>query len=252
MYYTLTTFITSILQNGNSSVVELKVPLCCDNCEKKVRTAMGRMEGEFNFFSIHQVTFKELICCYRNDQISNLHLINPLMSTCYMRSGTSLSCSPSSISVRRVFNSSKFWRFVALFIHILKQVCNSCRCEGRPVWSMEQEGDSGRQCPRWQCSQENAASEVRRWALAVIEEGLESSSSNFKIMMSILAHSCTYQFCHRHRSFSMPDRCFVAPDMRRRFLNLCRERRDDYSSNYSLTFLPSYKLSSTYKLYINL
>lgn len=45
---------------------------------------------------------------------------------------------------------------------------------------MEQEGDSGWQRPSGQCSQENAASEVRRRALAVIEEGLESSSTDFK------------------------------------------------------------------------
>lgn len=136
-----------------------------------------------------------------------------------------------------------------IFIHILRQVCNSCRCEGRPVWSMEQEGDSGWQRPSWQCSQENAASEVRRRALAVIEEGLESSSTDLKKKLwwsSHTTYSCTYQFCHRHRSFSMPDRCFVAPDMWRQFLNLCRERRDDYNRNYShiLTYFTMFHLQT--------
>lgn len=130
----------------------------------------------------------------------------------------------------------------SIFFHILRQVCNSCRCEGRPVWSMEQEGDSGWQRPSGQCSQENAASEVRRRALAVIEEGLESPrvkwlQKNYDDPRTrpTLVHT---NFA-RHRSFSMPDRCFVAPDMWRQFLNLCRERRDDYNRNHSLTFLPT-------------
>ena len=45
-------------QNGNSrSVLELKVPICCDNCERKVKAALTHVEGEFAEISCLEMSF---------------------------------------------------------------------------------------------------------------------------------------------------------------------------------------------------